>query len=152
MKYVLPTWYYTNYGDGEDDKFYIIHISCNYIIFTKNQNQLVAKSYFQFVIRSPTCFDEIYWPSSWSHMHRCIVDTDFLLWGKIGNFTFSPFPTSFFASFSFCLFFSFSRKFLSNCRIIFVCSACSPYLMKGTTWELLGECCSHVSYGKVGLS
>jgi hypothetical protein len=30
------------------------------LIFTKNQNQLVADYYFLFVVRSQTCFSQIY--------------------------------------------------------------------------------------------
>jgi hypothetical protein len=48
-------------------KFCIIHISCNYIIFTKNQTQTFAQYSILFAVRSPTCFGQIYWPSSRSH-------------------------------------------------------------------------------------
>ena len=37
----------------------------------KNQNQLVAQYSFLFVVRSPTCFGQIYWPSSGSHVQQC---------------------------------------------------------------------------------
>jgi hypothetical protein len=37
------------------------------VIFTKNQNQLFAQYAFLFVVRSPTCFGQIYWPFSGSH-------------------------------------------------------------------------------------
>ena len=37
-------------------------------VFTKNQNQLVAHYSFLFVVISPACFSQIYWPSSGSHM------------------------------------------------------------------------------------
>jgi hypothetical protein len=50
---------------------HIIHFPCNYIIFTRNQNQPVAQYLFLFVVGSPTCFGQIYWPSSWSHTQRC---------------------------------------------------------------------------------
>jgi hypothetical protein len=53
--------------------FCIIHFPSNYVIFTKNQNQLVAQYSFLFVVISPTCIDQIYWPSSESHMQRCFI-------------------------------------------------------------------------------
>ena len=52
--------------------FCIIHFPCNYIIFTKNQNQLVAQ-YFLFVVISSTCICQIYLSSSESHMQRCFI-------------------------------------------------------------------------------
>jgi hypothetical protein len=39
--------------------------------FTKNQCQLIAQHPFLSVVRSPTCFGQIYWPSSGSDMRRC---------------------------------------------------------------------------------
>ena len=38
--------------------------------FTKNQYQFLAKYSFLFLVRSTTCFGQIYWASSGSHMHR----------------------------------------------------------------------------------
>jgi len=38
--------------------------------FTKNQCQLIAQYSFLFVGISPTCFGQIYWPSSGSDMQR----------------------------------------------------------------------------------
>jgi len=32
------------------------------VIFTKNQNQLLAQYAFLFVVRSSMCFGQIYWP------------------------------------------------------------------------------------------
>jgi len=39
-------------------------------VFT-NQNQLVAQYSFLFVVISPACFGQMYWPSSGSHMQQC---------------------------------------------------------------------------------
>jgi len=50
--------------------FYIMHFPWNSITFTKNQNQIVAQDYFLFVLRSPTCIGQIYWPSSGSLMQE----------------------------------------------------------------------------------
>ena len=55
----------------KDTYFYITNFLFNYIIFTKNQNQLVAQYSFLFVVRSIICFGQIYWPSSGSHMQWC---------------------------------------------------------------------------------
>jgi len=37
----------------------------------KDPNQLVAQYSFSFVVRSPTCFGQIYSSSSGSHMQHC---------------------------------------------------------------------------------
>ena len=42
-----------------DAYIYITHFLCNYIIFTKNQNQIVTQYSFLFVVRSATCFGQI---------------------------------------------------------------------------------------------
>jgi len=36
----------------------------------KNPNQCVAQHPLSFIVRSPTCFGQIHWHSSWSHMQR----------------------------------------------------------------------------------
>ena len=48
--------------------FHIIYFPCNSIIFTKNQNQLVAQYSFLFTVGSPTSFDQIECSSSGSYM------------------------------------------------------------------------------------
>ena len=54
-------------------KFLITHFPCNYIIFTKkNQNQLIAQYSFLLVFRFAACFDQFYWSSSGNHIQRYI--------------------------------------------------------------------------------
>jgi len=58
------------YLDAEH--FCVMHFPWNSITFTKNQNQFAAQDSFLFVLRSPTCIGQIYWPSVENLMQECL--------------------------------------------------------------------------------
>jgi len=49
-----------------------MHFWWNSTIFRKHHNQLVAQYSFLFVVRSSTCFGQIYQPSSGSYKQHCV--------------------------------------------------------------------------------
>ena len=50
--------------------YFKLYTMCNYVIFKKNQNQLITQYSFSFAVRCPGCLGQIYWPSSGSHIQR----------------------------------------------------------------------------------